>query len=96
VDKVHYPIRFYDVLGALVVMAEMGLVRDPRCADALDLLAGKRLPDGMFPVEWTNVKTASLIQSRGTYADWSPLSKRQGHPLVTVDALWVLREAGRL
>ncbi len=95
VDKIHYPIRFYDVLGALVVMAEMGLVRDPRCADALDLLERKRLPDGMFPVEWTNVKRADRIESRGTFADWGPLSKRKGHPLVTVDALWVLREAGR-
>src|SRR5271169_1822447 len=27
----------YDVLGGLVAMAEMGLVKDPRCADALDL-----------------------------------------------------------
>ena len=95
VDKVHYPIRFYDLLGALVVMAEMGLVRDRRCADALDLLERKRLTDGMFPVEWTNVKTADQIESRGTYADWGTLSKRKGHPLVTVDALWVLNEAGR-
>jgi hypothetical protein len=95
VDKVHYPIRFYDILSALLVMTEMGLVRDPRCVDALDLLERKRLGDGMFPVEWTNVKMADRIESRGTYADWSPLSKRKGHPLVTVDALWVLREAGR-
>ncbi len=96
VDKVHYPIRFYDVLSALLVMAEMGLVRDPRCADALDLLESKRLADGTFPVEWTNVKTADRIESRGTYADWGPLSKRKGHPLVTVDALRVLQEAGRV
>ncbi len=95
VDRIHYPIRFYDVLSALLVMAEMGLVRDPRCADALDLLEGKRLDDGMFPVEWTNVKTAAHIQSRGTYADWGLLGKRKGHPLATVDALWVLRQAGR-
>jgi hypothetical protein len=95
VDKIHYPIRFYDVLSALLVMAEMGLVRDGRCAGALDLLEGKRLADGMFPVEYTNVKTAARIESRGTFADWSPLSKRRGHSLVTVDALWVLREAGR-
>ena len=95
VDQVHYPIRFYDVLSALLVMTEMGLVRDPRCVDALDLLECKRLGDGMFPVEWTNVKMADRIESRGTFADWSPLSKRKGHPLVTVDALWVLREAGR-
>jgi hypothetical protein len=95
VEKVHYPIRFYDVLGALVVMAEMGLCRDPRCADALDLLERKRLPDGMFPVEWTNVKMVDQIETRGTYADWGPLSKRKGHPLVTIDALCVLRQAGR-
>jgi hypothetical protein len=95
VDRIHYPIRFYDVLGALVVMAEMGLVRDPRCADALDLLERKRLPDGRFPVEWTNVKLANRIVSRGIFADFGPLSKRKGNPLVTVDALWVLQEAGR-
>jgi hypothetical protein len=40
------------------------------------------------------VKLADRIESRGTYADWGPLSKRKGHPLVTVDALWVLKQAG--
>jgi hypothetical protein len=95
-DKIHYPIRFYDVLGALLVMTEMGLICDRRCADALDLLERKRLADGMFPVEYTNVKIADRIESRGTYANWGPLSKRRGNPLVTVDALWVLAAAGRL
>ena len=95
VDKVHYPIRFYDVLSALLVMSEMGLVRDPRCAEALDLLQRKRLADGTFPVEYTNVKLADRIESRGTYADFGPLSRRKGNPLVTVDALWVLQQAGR-
>lgn len=95
VDKVHYPIRFHDVLSALVVMAELGLARDRRCQDALDLLERKRLADGSFPVEWTNVKRADQVESRGTYADWGPLSKRRGNPLVTVDALHVLHQAGR-
>jgi len=95
VDKVHYPIRFYDVLSALVVVAEMGLAKDQRCLDALDLLERKRLANGMFPVEWTNMKRADRIESRGTYADWGPIHKRKGNPLVTVDALFVLREAGR-
>jgi hypothetical protein len=45
--------------------------------------------------EYTNVKKTDRIESRGTYADFGPLSKRKGHPLVTVDALWVLQEAGR-
>jgi hypothetical protein len=95
VDQIHYPIRFYDLLGALVVMAELGLVRDRRCADAVALLERKRLADGTFPVEWTNVKLADRIESRGIYADFGPLSKRKGNPLVTVDALWVLQNAGR-
>ena len=95
VDKVHYPIRFYDVLSALVVMAEMGLARDGRCQDALDLLERKRLADGMFPAEWTNVRQADRIETRGTYANWGTLHKKKGNLLVTVDALYVLREAGR-
>jgi hypothetical protein len=96
VDKIHYPIRFYDVLSALLVMAELGMVRDPRCRDALDLLERKRLADGSFPVEWTNVTKADRIRTRGTYADWGMLHKRRGNALVTVDALYVLREAGRV
>ena len=95
VDKIHYPIRFYDVLSALLVMAEMGMVRDRRCREALDVLEGKRLADGTFPVEWTNVRRAPRIETRGTYADWGPRHKKKGNLLVTVDALYVLKEAGR-
>jgi len=96
VDKIHYPIRFYDVLSVLLVMAEMGMVRDRRCDDALDRLERKRLADGTFPVEWTNVTKADRIETRGTYADWGILHKKKGNPLVTVDALYVLKEAGRV
>ena len=32
----------YDMLGGLVAMAEMGLIKDPRCADALDLTRDAR------------------------------------------------------
>lgn len=95
IDRIHYPIRFYDVLGALLAMAEIGRVRDPRCQDALDLLESKRLPDGTFPVEWTNARTAERIESRGTFADWGPRGRTRGNPLVTIDALYVLHEAGR-
>ena len=83
------------MLSALVVMAEMGHAKDERCQDAIDLLERKRLADGMLPVEWTNVRRADQIESRGTYADWGPIHKRKGNPFVTVDALYVLREAGR-
>lgn len=96
VDKIHYPIRFYDVLSVLLVMAEMGLVCDQRCQAALDLLESKRLADGTFPAEWTNVRQSSRIESRGTYADWGPTHKKRGNLLVTIDALYVFQESGRL
>ncbi|MBN2195101.1 MAG: hypothetical protein JW751_19950 [Polyangiaceae bacterium] len=91
----HYPIRFYDVLSALAAIAELGLAKDQRCQDAIDLLESKGLADGMLPVEWTNVRRANEIETRGTYADWGPIHKRKGNPLVTIDTLYVLREAGR-
>jgi hypothetical protein len=43
---IHYPVRIYDVLLALLVMTEIGKVADPRCSDTLDLLESKRLADG--------------------------------------------------
>jgi hypothetical protein len=95
VDLICYPFRFYDPLVVLLGLAELGLVRDDRCSDALDVLEGKRLPDGTFPVEWTNCRTESEAKSRGTYADWGPRGKRRANPYVTIDALYVLREAGR-
>jgi hypothetical protein len=42
------------------------------------------------------VKQADRIETRGTFADWGPLHKKKGNPFVTVDALYVLREAGRV
>lgn len=96
VDKIHYPIRFYDVLSVLLVMTEMGMASDPRCRDALNLLERKRLADGTFPVEWTNVRRADRIQTHGTYAEWGLLRKKKGKLFVTIDALYVLGEAGRI
>ena len=95
VDNIHYPIRFYDVLSVLLVMAEMDQLRDQRCRDALDLLESKRLADGSFPIEWTNAKQADRIESRGTYANWGPRHKKQRNPFVTIDALYVLQKSGR-
>ena len=95
VDLICYPFRFYDPLAALLGLAELGLARDGRCSDALDLLESKRLSDGMFPIEWTNSRTVDEVKSRGTYADWGPRGKRRPNPYVTIDALYVLREAGR-
>jgi hypothetical protein len=88
--QIQWPIRFYDVLFALVVMTEVERVRDPRCADALDHLAGKRLPGGGFPAEVRTARTVDQATSDGTFAHWGPSGRRRPNPYVTVDALWVL------
>jgi hypothetical protein len=92
---IQYPVRFYDLLLPLVVMTEIGKVSDPRCSDALDLLEGKRLADGGFPVELRTAVTSPRLISRGTFADWGPAGHRRSNPFVTAEAELVLRHAGR-
>jgi hypothetical protein len=91
---IQYPIQFYDVLFALMVMAEAGRIGDPRCREALELLRSKQLPDGGFPLEKPNAAMSATVRTRGTYADWGPSGKRRANPLVTVAALWALKAAG--
>ncbi len=95
-NKIHYPIFFYDVLFALLVMAETGKIMDIRCAEALRILESKQLPDGGFPLEIKNCKTSNVFTTRGSFADWGKQDKRKAHYLVTIYALYVLKCAGRL
>jgi hypothetical protein len=88
--QIQWPIRFYDVLFALVVMAEIGHLHDPRCADALRHLAAKQLPDGGLPVERRTARTVDQVASDGTFADWGRGGRTRANPYVTIDALWVL------
>lgn len=88
--KLHFPLYWhYDILGGLKAMAELGLVADPRCADALDLLESARLPDG-WPAQ------ARFYSATNENADWGGTSTRRANPWVTVNALTVLNAAGRL
>jgi hypothetical protein len=78
-------------------MAEAGLIGDSRCNNALDLLELKRLPDGGFPAEerlYRIVKTARV--SRGSLVDWGGAGLKRSNEFVTADALYVLKQAGRL
>jgi len=93
----HYPCYWhYDILFGLKVLAEAGLVNDPRCSDALDLLEAKRLPDGGFPAERKFYRVVTQPQNGGSLVDWGGSSKRRMNPWVTIDALFVLQSAGRL
>jgi hypothetical protein len=94
--RLHYPLYWhYDFLAGLKGMAELGLVKDPRCADALDLLEQKELPDGGWPAEKRYYRSSSR---RGLYADhfdWGSASRKTANDWVTTDALFVLRLGGR-
>jgi hypothetical protein len=89
--QLHYPLYWhYDVLHGLKVLAEARLLGDARCKDALDLLEAKRLPDGGWPAE------RCYHRAGAERVDWGGTSAGRMNEWVTVDALSVLRAAGRL
>ncbi|HLY11197.1 MAG TPA: hypothetical protein VKW04_17990 [Planctomycetota bacterium] len=96
--RVQYPHFYpYNILAGLKTLAEAGFVRDPRCAEALDLLEAKRLRDGGFPLEQKNYVTSpNAVRTRGTSADWGPSGRARSNEFVTADALHILKAAGRL
>ena len=69
------PIRFFDVVIVLEVMADTDRVGDPRSGHALQLLESKRTKDGGFPLEFRAARTANEICSRCTFADWGPAAR---------------------
>ncbi len=95
--KLHHPLYWhYDILGGLVAMAELGLLGDERCTAALDLLESKRLADGGWPAEAKFYSTSVEPVSGSTAVNWRGSGPRRMNPWVTVQALRVLLEAGRL
>ena len=95
--QLHYPLYWhYDILGGLKAMAQIGLLGDPRCTDALDLLDSKRLPDGGWPAERKHYRAMEGTGPLVDRADWGGTSQKRMNPWVTADALQVLKAAGRL
>jgi len=95
--KLHYPVYWrYDVLSGLKSLAEVGLIDDPRCADALDLLQSKELSAGGWAAEAKHYRVAGDRRGQSEYVDWGGVSARKPNEWVTADALTVLASAGRL
>ncbi|HEY9292275.1 MAG TPA: hypothetical protein VIP98_13410 [Microlunatus sp.] len=95
--RLHYPLYWhYDMLGGLRGLAESVGLDDPRCADALDELERKRLPDGGWPAEDRYYRTSDEIALGHDFADWGGVSTRRLNEWTTLDALFVLKKAGRL
>ena len=77
-------------------MAEAGFIDDPRCSDALHLLESKQLPDGGYPAEARYYRVDDKKLTGHSRVDWGGTSKLHLNPFVTMDALAVLKQAGRL
>ncbi|MEN4099457.1 MAG: hypothetical protein ROW52_06000 [Anaerolineaceae bacterium] len=94
--RLHYPRYWhYDILYGLKTLAEMGHIHDERCQEALDLLESKRLPDGGFPAEEKYYRVSHNGASGRSPVDWGVTSRRKMNEFVTLDALYVLKAAGR-
>lgn len=87
----------YDILAGLRVMAAVDRLTDPRCTAALDLLESKRLTDGGFcaEVKYYKVSDTKTELSGISFVDWGGVSKNKMNEWVTVNALSILKKAGR-
>ena len=94
--KLHHPLYWhYDILFALKVLGEGGFARDKRTEQAIDLLVSKQLPDGGFPAEARFYQKRSPDQRGNANVDWGKTGKKTANPFVSVEALSVLKAAGR-
>jgi hypothetical protein len=95
--KLHYPCYWhYDVLFGLKVIAEAGFIDDPRCAEAVQLLLSKQLPNGSFPAEARYYRVDDKKLTGHSRVNWGGTSKVKMNPFVTLDAIKVLKHAGKL
>jgi hypothetical protein len=83
----------YDVLAALLVITRAGRGTDPRAADALDVIEGKRRPDGRWnaQAQWWRPPDSRTTPE---VVDWG--NAGQPNRMVTLNALRVLAAAGRV
>lgn len=90
--KLHYPAYWhYDILHALHVLRQMGLVADPRASDGLDIVAERQGADGRWTADayWWSPPNSSRTPE---VVDWG---RGVPSPMLTLNALRVLKAAGR-
>jgi hypothetical protein len=89
----HYPPYWhYDVLQALLVLGRLGRLDDERTHDALDVLLGLRRPDGL----WQAGSFWWRLPGSATQAEVVNWGRDGPSEMITLNALRVLRTAGRL
>jgi hypothetical protein len=87
---IHYPPYWhYDILQALVVLSRMGLARDARAGDAVELVEHRRLPDGRWRAGGRWWKPPGSKGANVDVVDWGS----GPNEMVTLNALRVLHAA---
>jgi hypothetical protein len=98
--KFHYPLYWhYDVLQALRVISLADKLDDARAQEALDIVESKRTSEGVTEGCYWNLRRKipvpgkSPIVSNVDVVDWG---RRGPNEMITLNALIVLKAAGRL
>jgi len=86
------PYWHYDILQALLVLSRLGKAGDPRASDALNELERRRRHDGRWQAggHWWNPPPSTITPE---VVDWGRSGPSE---MITLNALRVLRAAGRL
>jgi hypothetical protein len=88
---IHYPpFWHYDFFQALLVLSRMGLARDPRAEDALELLESRRLADGRWRAGGRWWRAPGAKGSNIEVVDWGRSGQDE---MVTLNALRILSAA---
>jgi hypothetical protein len=89
----HYPPYWhYDALQALLILGRLGRLDDPRTEEAVDLLLDRRRADG----SWEPGGCWWRRPGSRTHAEVVDWGRRGPNEMLTLNALRVLRAAGRL
>ena len=96
VIRLHYPVYWhFDVLAGLRGLLESGGLDDERCHRALDFVASRQREDGMWGADARYYRVSDK-GSNIELVDWGPVGASRPNAWVTLQALVILRGAGRL
>ncbi|MGP3948527.1 hypothetical protein [Streptomyces sp. 7N604] len=95
--KLRFPAYWhYDLLAGLRVLADLDLARDNRAQRALDVLERHRLESDYWPAHGRRYRGTTPGVSLHDWVGWGPAHPGQPNEWVTVEALRVLKAAGRI
>jgi len=90
------PYWHYNFLSGLIAMQEVGVLHDPRCADALDLLESKRLMDGGIAAQRSYYRVSKRYATGLSAVAWGGVSQAKSNDWLTARSVGILRQAGRI